>query len=170
MKGLTNKMVATIDSPVLDIGRSNSWMWAGAQSKRKRLEEVVAKIDLALVKYKLTGNRRGLSWTQEYASVIEQKYRNFLVLVASNPGFPAVPSHDVDEFWHMHILFTKKYAEDCDRVFGRFIHHTPYVGGNDKVIELNRRKTWELYQNLFGEEIEADGSHRGICSQATCDA
>lgn len=29
--------------------------------------------------------------------------------------------------WHAHILFTQKYAADCDRIFGSFLHHFPTV-------------------------------------------
>lgn len=31
----------------------------------------------------------------------------------------------VDRIWHMFIIFTKPYAEFCEIVAGRFIHHTP---------------------------------------------
>ena len=35
------------------------------------------------------------------------------------------PSQDVDDFWHQHVLNTKKYALDCKNVLGFFLHHDP---------------------------------------------
>ncbi|GAB1641802.1 glycine-rich domain-containing protein [Krasilnikovia sp. MM14-A1259] len=38
---------------------------------------------------------------------------------------PIGPSDLVDIGWHTFILYTREYAEFCDRVAGRFIHHQP---------------------------------------------
>ena len=35
------------------------------------------------------------------------------------------PSELVDIGWHTFVLYTRDYAEFCDRVAGRFIHHVP---------------------------------------------
>ena len=32
---------------------------------------------------------------------------------------------DVDEFWHQHILDTRKYRDDCENIFGHYMDHTP---------------------------------------------
>lgn len=54
------------------------------------------------------------------------EYRNFLITVAVSPRKKIVrPSKKADLIWHQHILHTKKYARDCKRIFGRFIHHRP---------------------------------------------
>lgn len=31
----------------------------------------------------------------------------------------------VDNMWHTFLLFTQEYADFCDRVAGRFLHHVP---------------------------------------------
>jgi hypothetical protein len=49
----------------------------------------------------------------------------FLLLCAQAPGGDFSPSPLVDIGWHTFILYTKPYAEFCDRVAGRFIHHAP---------------------------------------------
>ena len=36
-----------------------------------------------------------------------------------------MPSRAVDEAWHGFILCTRRYAEFCDRAYGRFLHHHP---------------------------------------------
>lgn len=38
---------------------------------------------------------------------------------------PLSPSKQVDIGWHTFILYTRDYAEFCDRIAGRFIHHIP---------------------------------------------
>jgi hypothetical protein len=49
----------------------------------------------------------------------------FLGACALNPGAGLAPSEEVDMGWHTFILYTREYAEFCERVAGRFIHHTP---------------------------------------------
>ncbi|WP_431904663.1 glycine-rich domain-containing protein [Amycolatopsis thermoflava] len=49
----------------------------------------------------------------------------FLAACATNCGAPLAPSELVDLGWHTFVLHTKDYAEFCDRVAGRFLHHVP---------------------------------------------
>lgn len=60
------------------------------------------------------------------ASRAEFQYRAFLRnvnLVGFRQG--CRPSRLADQMWHAHILHTKKYAVDCRKLFGRFLHHQP---------------------------------------------
>lgn len=41
-----------------------------------------------------------------------------------------MPSHAVDEAWHGMILCTQRYADFCDKAYGRFLHHYPDGGGS----------------------------------------
>ncbi|WP_062976348.1 glycine-rich domain-containing protein [Nocardia flavorosea] len=36
-----------------------------------------------------------------------------------------MPSRAVDEAWHGFILCTRRYADFCERAYGRFLHHHP---------------------------------------------
>lgn len=38
-----------------------------------------------------------------------------------------MPSQTVDEAWHEFMIYTRSYAEFCDRAYGRFMHHEPEV-------------------------------------------
>src|SRR5258707_6111299 len=50
----------------------------------------------------------------------------FLQLCAKSDGTASYgPSEMVDIGWHTLILYTRDYAELCQRVAGRFIHHCP---------------------------------------------
>ncbi|MFE1561121.1 glycine-rich domain-containing protein [Streptomyces sp. NPDC058734] len=45
--------------------------------------------------------------------------------VAANTTQKATPSLRVDLFWHAFVLHTKPYADFCEALAGRFIHHVP---------------------------------------------
>ena len=32
-----------------------------------------------------------------------------------------------DLFWHLHILDTRQYIEDCKNIFGYYLHHNPFT-------------------------------------------
>lgn len=49
----------------------------------------------------------------------------FVATSSQQPGRGLVPSLLVDYGWHAFILHTGDYAEFCERVAGRFVHHVP---------------------------------------------
>jgi hypothetical protein len=61
----------------------------------------------------------------EHAERVMTQALAFLQACALNPGAGLSPSRAVDVGWHAFVLHTREYAEFCDRVAGRFIHHTP---------------------------------------------
>ena len=71
-----------------------------------------------------------------------------------------MPSKLVDKFWHLHILDTEKYIEDCRHCFGSILHHFPYFGmrGDQDAANLQSAygKTFVLYQQAFGMAATAD--------------
>ena len=103
-----------------------------ARLTTRPVEDVIAAIqalDLESVKVRVMDPELGEGWTREYAESVERAYKNFLVMVTKHQEVAEdiLPSKDVDEFWHTHILQTVKYAEDCQRVFGAFLHHNPHI-------------------------------------------
>lgn len=56
-----------------------------------------------------------------------REFKRYIAILCTAPETKslAVASPIVDDVWHQFILFTRKYAEFCDRVVGRFLHHMP---------------------------------------------
>ena len=87
----------------------------------------VSRIDLSPINQKLQHENPAL-WTDETVADAEADYRRFLALTLLHPTESLVVNKIVDEYWHQHILDTRKYADDCEKVFGFFLHHFPYFG------------------------------------------
>jgi hypothetical protein len=80
-------------------------------------------------------------------------YKRYLFLNLKYPGFPVAPSYDIDEVWHQHILFTRKYAADCQNIFGEMRHHVPHFGRDSRNPEEDTRilnNTRALWEKEFG--------------------
>jgi hypothetical protein len=101
----------------------------------------------------------GYGWTLDLALDVAAEYRKYSALCQLYPDEPLVPSTFVDDFWHLHILDTLKYEDDCSQYYGYFLHHFPYFGMRGEEDAANLRKSWlatlELYKKHFGE-VPAD--------------
>ena len=101
----------------------------------------------------------GYGWDFYDAEAISSMYRVFLFLSKLYPNQVIVPPREVDEFWHLHILDTRNYIKDCEKIFGSYFHHFPYAGlEGTKVSEAEelafRIKTLELVKRHFPSLIE----------------
>ncbi len=92
-------------------------------------------------------------WTRAEAALGVKHYKQFLWLHKKYPDQSLVPTRQVDELWHNHILFTRCYARDCLNIFGHYLHHEPTPLGADPDILVNDYlATKALYQQEFGEK------------------
>ena len=147
------------------------------QAQRKPVEQVIAAIeglDLEPIKFKLVHREEGEGWSREYADQVEVAYKRFLKLVVKYPGQTIALNKDTDKFWHGHILDTLKYAEDCQNVFGHFLHHFPYLGmrgEEDAAAQAAAiESTAKLYQQEFGEASPIRAAMCGAAKPAMCGA
>ena len=141
----------------------------------KPTHEVLAAIqalDLESVKVRMMDARVGEGWTREYADSIEVAFKHYLSMAVKyqEHAEDILLSEDVDEFWHTYILQTMKYADDCQAVFGTFLHHSPHIGevtqaDHDKRAQL-AEKTRELYEREFGSADRAARAWAGPSSKA----
>jgi hypothetical protein len=129
----------------------------------ERLSQTRAEIealDLSLVRRKLASKSDGHGWTPEHTDRVEQAYRRFLTLLAAHPGTQIAPTRDIDKFWHAHILDTRRYAADCERIFGEFLHHNPYLGMLDDESARDQAATalHALFASDFGDIVPANAT------------
>jgi hypothetical protein len=142
-----------------------------ARLTTKPEQDVIAAIqllDLESVKLRVMDAELGEGWTREYADSIEAAYKTYLTMLVKYPDHAEdiMLSKDVDEFWHTHILQTMKYAQDCQAVFGNFLHHEPHVGERTAA-DLEKRtamaeKTRALYAREFGDAQDVAWSGHAI--------
>jgi hypothetical protein len=137
--------------------------------KTLTLDQQIAAIealDLEPIKFKTRRREDGYGWTQAHADDVAAAYKRYLMLCAQYPDQTIAPDHDTDRFWHMHILDTRKYAADCEQVFGYFLHHFPYLGlrGADdaKALEDAFARTQALSAAAFG--VQLHGAEPAWCA------
>jgi uncharacterized protein (TIGR04222 family) len=96
---------------------------------------------------------RANGWGRLLALAAIEEYRKF-VFLALEANHQVTPSDQVDQVWHLHLLFSDAYWNDfCPRVLGRPLHHHPARGGQaerDRFHELYRA-TIHSYRQHFGE-------------------
>ena len=127
----------------------------------EEIEAALARLDLEPIIFKLTHSGEEHEWTRERAERIAVCYRRFLFLTVT-AGEPIVPTLHIDDFWHAHILDTRKYMVDCDATFGFYLHHFPYFGlrGDQDAANLRHaaERTGILYQERYGEPYFPQGT------------
>ncbi len=132
----------------------------------------IQALDLDPIKLKLMDAEEGQGWSREYADRMEVAYKRFLTLLVKFPDETIAPTKDVDKFWHGHILDTLKYAEDCENLFGYFLHHFPYFGmrGEQDAAALRAasERMHEMYEREFGETMPNDAAFCVKAQSAFC--
>ena len=120
--------------------------------KANEIKRRIEGIDLEPIKFKLSKLE---GYSIDEINVVEKWYRRFLFLAWRHPSSAVVVPEPIDAMWHHHILDTKKYADDCSRVFGDFLHHFPYFGlrGDEDARALRAafKRTSALMDEEFGE-------------------
>jgi hypothetical protein len=110
----------------------------------------ISNIDLQLIENDLI---RTLGWSHSKCEDIIAEYKKFMYLCITNTDKTKslIPSKDVDEVWHAHILRTEKYVSDCHIAGKQYIHHSPTPSdappANPSEFENG---TKYLYEKVFG--------------------
>lgn len=116
----------------------------------------LAKLDLDYIVKVMCATSYPLPrWTEDDAKRCAHLYKNFLFLHKKHAGTPLVPTHQIDEFWHNHILHTQQYSEDCHAIFGHYLHHVPASpDDNTDYLVSDYVKTKTYYLAEFNEPLE----------------
>jgi hypothetical protein len=118
-------------------------------------------LDLEPIRLRVMDPKRGKGWTSDHAARIEREYRAYLAMLVKHPEAieKIVVGEDVDEFWHTHILHTMKYTDDCQRVFGTYLHHNPQD-------EARSSADIERTRLLYQQESVAEANNAAMCAAA----
>lgn len=114
--------------------------------------ELVEILELNSVRRNLMDKK---GWSERKTLEIEIEYRQFLTLFAKNPTEHFSPwSDDLDEFWHQHILDTRKYTKDCFDILGFYLHHDPNMRYGDDTHKALADNTEKVFERTFGASRE----------------
>jgi hypothetical protein len=95
---------------------------------------------------------RDNNWSLPYANRVIEEYKKFAFL-AVVAGHPVTPSDQVDQVWHLHLLYTHSYWEVfCPQVLQTPLHHGPTQGGNQERHKFTNwyEQTLASYNQFFG--------------------
>lgn len=93
---------------------------------------------------------RDNGWTKAKACKAVEEYKRFIYLCAISTR-ELTPSDEVDQVWHMHLLYTRDYWGPFSKAVGKTIHHGPTAGGQGERqrYALNYEATLEFYEQEF---------------------
>ena len=125
-------------------------------SMKTASESRINEESLDLIRCKMN-DTPGLGLDGEEVEMAVEEYRRFLVLKMENPSVKLAPTELMDKAWHTHILDTRRYAEDCQAIFGRFLHHQPSYnvvesGEREDVLTRASEMMGKLYSERFGHD------------------
>ena len=129
--------------------------------KKKYIEQ----IDFSATMNKLAGlvmpQPYGYTWDYQSVHRAVCRYRKYLfILVKYRDQYKEIPpTFEIDEIWHNHILDTRQYTENCEVLYGEYIHHNPWLFMKDdktqdfeKMFRLSKLMR-RLFLDEFGEEL-----------------
>ncbi len=93
-------------------------------------------------------------WSKAFGEKALEEYKRFLYLACVSPT-PVTPSEQVDQVWHLHLVYTRSYWQDlCGETLGRQLHHGPTNGGQEEDEKYTDwyDRTKALYEEEFGEK------------------
>lgn len=97
-------------------------------------------------------------WSLAFAGRVIEEYRRFIYLAAC-AGHPVTPSDEVDQAWHLHMVYTRSYWQDlCEGVLDKPLHHGPTKGGRAEGEKFHDwyERTLASYRTEFNAEPPGD--------------
>lgn len=124
--------------------------------KLKKAMSLIDSIDFRMIKMKLMDEEEGQGWDSQYTDYVEKRYKRYLAMIFINGSGSVVPTQDIDLFWHQHILDTRAYQKDCQKIFNEFLHHFPYFGMRSEQDAQDLLDAFEetkrFHYEVFGED------------------
>ena len=99
--------------------------------------------------------RKGVYPNGERLDRIEVEYRRFIAMCATEKVITM--SKEIDDFWHVHILFSDDYTAMCHWLGMQYIHHNPCQSdGEVDALADGYHDTLRFYEEQFGEKPDGD--------------
>lgn len=97
------------------------------------------------------------NWSRDLGHRAIGEYKRFAYLAMVSP-MPVTPSDEVDQVWHLHLLYTRSYWEEMTRLLPKPLHHGPTNGGSGEDAKFGNwyERTKALYESEFGEPPPED--------------
>ncbi|KAB8335769.1 glycine-rich domain-containing protein-like [Scytonema tolypothrichoides VB-61278] len=119
----------------------------------KTFQENLEALDLEPIAQRLMYPEDGQGWSCEQVEQAIAHYKMFLNLLYLYPNSAIVPTREIDIVWHYHILDTRKYACDCEWLFGYFVHHNPNFDFGSEADRLALERAFSDTKTLFAEHF-----------------
>ena len=107
------------------------------------------------------------------SSLLFDELKKFLYISSTFKG-NFIPSAQIDEAWHIFILFTTKYKHFCQKYLKNFVHHIPLLIENDDIEQkkikanstLNYLKSeFQINKNYWEFSWNSDGTNCTMCEE-----
>lgn len=91
-------------------------------------------------------------WSMEYSLRAVLEYKKFIFLITIS-NLPHTPSDQIDQVWHLHLLYTESYwIHLCKNTLNKNIHHGPTKGSEERTLFKEQYlRTLEFYELVFNE-------------------
>ena len=129
----------------------------------------IEHIRFDLIGWKMRDSKN-CSFSDDEVELAIGEYKRFLSLKIVHPNVNFAPTDLMDEVWHFHILDTKRYSTDCQRMFGKLLHHAPSYGpyespDREEALSNSFERMVALYREQYGHDpITRMGSCSSACS------
>ena len=117
------------------------------------------------IRHHLLNSDEGRDFTPAQAAHAIWQYGLFLFLARQYPGIRLVPTEEIDAVLHAHIATARQYHNDCQTLFGGFVHHSAGLGTRGDRAEWLEAfdRTKQLFEKMFGRGA------MGYSTPAACD-
>lgn len=133
-----------------------------------------ADVDIALSVDLVAASHRSDTFPQEWNDERRRfacgRYRKWLALKRDHLHSAMAPTHDIDLFWHLHMLSPVAYYRDCMANFGKLLDHDGGFGKAADELPLLKQvflRTASWWEKKYREPYRDDG--RWLADQAAID-
>ncbi len=122
-------------------------------------------LDWQTIRHHLLNSDEGRDFTTAQAARAIWQYGLFLFLARQYPDIRLVPTEEIDAVLHAHIATDRQYQDDCQSLFGGFVHHSAGLGTQGDRAEWLETfdHTKQLFEKMFGRGA------MGYSTPAACD-